>query len=74
MNNPPPDPVALLEELALRVATHGRSALDLWQFTAILARISEQRPDYIASLSEEHRQLFFAALDAPLRGFFGRVQ
>lgn len=66
----PCDPVARLEELAVRIAARGRlDAPELWRFVAALVRVLDERPDWVAGLPEADRALFSEAMAAPLTAF-----
>ena len=65
-----PDPIALLEALALKVVQRQRVYPDeVWIFVGLLARIATSRRDWLDALPEADRQLFYEALDAPLRAY-----
>jgi hypothetical protein len=66
---PDPDAVALLQELAGRIAERGRPALDLWQFTAALVRVARERRDYIDAMPAAEQQRFHDATTAALRDY-----
>jgi hypothetical protein len=69
MSSPRPDAVDLLEQLALRVATRGPSALDVWAFTAALVRVARERRDYIDAMPAAEQQRFHDATTAALREY-----